>query len=197
MSGHSAIAWVMVSLLALAGVVAGVSATAPVAVLLAAAFFCLLVAIVGMRERSALVAANASRSAIESLTARRMSYVWLWGAIAIFAVYVFQLSWREWPHFFAAFAVAGLVSLGYSALLARDAKEGKEDEAMLSLGRYLCVAQLVGMIVTVIGLAIDPDKEFIYIKETDWAGNGVFLLGATSLALLSAHALATSKRRDT
>jgi hypothetical protein len=48
---------------------------------------------------------------------------------------------------------------------------------------------LIGMIATMAGLAIDPDKEFLHTVESDWAGNGLFLFGALALAIVSAHAL--------
>ncbi len=50
------------------------------------------------------------------------------------------------------------------------------------------------MIVTLIGLAIDPDKEIVYIKETDWAGNGIFVTGAAALLLITAEALFLSRQ---
>jgi hypothetical protein len=195
MSMHSIISWGMIFALGLIGVVAGVSAREPVAVLLATGIVSLLAALVGIRERRALLLAGVSRSAVESLTGRYMGIVWLWGAAAIFTVYAFLLSWREWPHFFAGFTLAGLLSLGYAMLLARDAAEGRDDDTILTLGRYLCIGQLAGMVVAVIGLAIDPDKEFVFIKESDWAGNSIFLLGALALVLLSAHALSAPAKR--
>jgi hypothetical protein len=65
---------------------------------------------------------------------------------------------------------------------------------MLKLGRNFAIAQFVAMLVTIVGLIIDPDKEFLFIKEDDWAGNGIFLFGAIALAVLSGHALFTSKK---
>ena len=194
MTFHSVLSWTVVFGLGLAGIVAAVQAVEPRGLLAATGFVSLLLALVGISERSALIRKQASRSAIESRTARYMGLAWLWGAIAIFAVYVFLLSWREWPQFVAGFGIAGLLSLGYSALLARDAAAGRDDETMLKIGRYLCIGQLVGMIVTIVGLFIDPDKEFIYIDDSDWAGNGIFLFGALSLLLLSLHALRTSPK---
>lgn len=196
MSFHSILSWAMVFALGLTGVVFAVQAVEPRGLLAATGFVSLLLALVGMSERQKLLRKGSSRSTVESLTARYMGLAWLWGAIAIFVVYVFLLSWREWPQFVAGFGVAGLLSLGYSALLARDASAGREDETMLKVGRYLCIGQLVGMIVTIAGLFIDPDKEFIYIADGDWAGNGIFLFGAISLLLLSFHALRTSPKAN-
>ena len=50
------------------------------------------------------------------------------------------------------------------------------------------------MIATLIGLAVDPDKEILHAVDSDWAGNGLFLFGALALALVSAQALIDRNR---
>src|SRR5262245_19963010 len=119
-------------------------------------------ALIAIRDRRRLEASDASPSSIAALTARYMGFVWLWGAISIFIVYVFILTWREWRQFFAGFGIVGLLCVGYAALLDRDAAAGRDDPTMLSLGRYMAFAQLGGMVVTITGLGIDPDKEFLW-----------------------------------
>lgn len=182
--------------LGLAGVVYSAREAEPLGLLGAAGFVNLVLAAVGIGERRSLGRAGAGRSAIESVTARAMGLIWLWGAAALVLVYNLVLSWREWTHFSAAFAAAGLISLGFSALLAKDAEKGKEDATLLRLGRYFAIAQLVGMIATLIGLAVDPDKEILYAVDSDWAGNGIFLFGALALALVSAYALIDRKKNS-
>jgi hypothetical protein len=146
-------------------------------------------AAMAIRERDARLARGENRSAVEASTAGYMGLLWIWGSLGLFVTYLFFLSWREWWQFVIAFAVAGALCLGFARLLQRDADLGREDETMLKLGRYLGIAQLVGMIVTVLGLAIDPDKEFLALKRPDWAANNIFLAGALSLAAITAHAL--------
>ena len=153
-------------------------------------------AAIGVNERRSLRAAGAAPSRIESATARYLGLIWLWGAAALVLVYVLVLSWREWTNFSAAFAGAGALCLGFSALLAKDAAQGRDDATLLRLGRYLGIGLLVGMIATLAGLAIDPDKEILYAVDNDWAGNGIFLFGALALALVSAHALIDGKRNS-
>jgi hypothetical protein len=182
--------------LGLFGVVYSAQEGLPAGLLASAGIVNFILVASGIASRRALSAAGASRSAVESTTARTMGLIWLWGAAALVLVYVLVLSWREWPHFSAAFAGAGLLSLGFSALLAKDAAKGKEDETMLRLGRYLCIGQLVGMVATLIGLIVDPDKEILVATDVDWAGNGIFLFGALALALISAHALIDGKRNS-
>ena len=196
MSIQSMIGLGLVLGLGLAGVVYSAREAEPLGLLGAAGFVNLLLAAVGISERSALNRAGAARSAVESATARTMGLIWLWGAAALVLVYTLVLSWREWPHFSAAFAAAGLISLGFSALLAKDAARGKEDATLLRLGRYFAVAQLAGMIATLIGLAVDPDKEILHAVDADWAGNGIFMFGALALALVSALALIDRKKNS-
>lgn len=189
MTTQSVIAWTLILGLGLAGAYYSAEAREPLGLLGAAALVNLLLVVVALSERRTLSAASEPRSRIESVTARYLGLIWLWGAAGLVLIYVFVLQWREWPHFSAAFAVAGLLCLGFSALLAKDADKGKDDPTLLTLGRYMAIAQLLGMIATMIGLAIDPDKEFFNTSEADWAGNGLFLFGALALALVSAHAL--------
>ena len=196
MSIQSMIGLGLLLALGLAGVVYSAREAEPLGLLGAAGFVNLVLAAVGIGERRSLGRAGAGRSAIESVTARAMGLIWLWGAAALVLVYNLVLSWREWTHFSAAFAAAGLISLGFSALLAKDAEKGKEDATLLRLGRYFAIAQLVGMIATLIGLAVDPDKEILYAVDSDWAGNGIFLFGALALALVSAYALIDRKKNS-
>ncbi|WP_295555775.1 hypothetical protein [uncultured Hyphomicrobium sp.] len=196
MTIHSVLGLGLLMALGLAGVVFSAGEKLPPGLLASAGFVNLLLAAVGISERRALTRAGAAKSAIESATARAMGLIWLWGAAALVLVYVLVLSWREWTHFSAAFAGAGLLCLGFSALLAKDAAKGRDDATLLRLGRYLGIGQLVGMIATLIGLAVDPDKEIFFATDSDWAGNGIFLFGAVALALVSAHALIDGKKNS-
>jgi hypothetical protein len=76
--------------------------------------------------------------------------------------------------------------------MSRDVETGREDETMLKLARYLTIGQLVGMLITMIGLVID-DKMPRDPQEPDWAANNIFFFGAAALALISANALRSPK----
>jgi hypothetical protein len=166
----------------------------PGLLIIATAIAALAWVLMAIRERRSVTAAGASPSKIGAATARYMGVVWLWGAVSLFVIYVFILTWHEWWQFFAAFAVVGALCLGYAALLERDANAGRDDETMLGLGRYLAIGQLIGMIATVIGLAIDPDKELYWPADGDWAGNIIFLFGSLALLAITAHALIYDKK---
>lgn len=164
--------------------------------LVVAAIVAALLAVRGILVHRSVTAAAASRSAVASSNAASMALIWLWGGIALVVIYTSILTWREWWQFALAFLVAGGISLGFSSLLARDAAAGKEDETMLKLARNFGWIQLVGMVLTMIGLLVDPDKRFLQVRDRweDWAANSIFFFGAAALAVLSAYALKMEKR---
>ena len=64
---------------------------------------------------------------------------------------------------------------------------------MLRIARYLAIVQLVGMVVTMLGLIIDGKMvRFLTLRFTDWAANNVFF-GALGIAVISAYALRNNK----
>jgi hypothetical protein len=100
------------------------------------------------------------------------------------------LVWREWWQFFLGAGAASGVCLFFSAVLDKDARQGREDETMLKLGRTLAIVQLVGMLIAVLGLLIDGKMtRFLNPRYTDWAANNVFFFGALAVAAISANAL--------
>lgn len=195
MTVHTIIGWGTLLGLGLAAAVYAAQAQEPVALLGTCALVNLLVAAVGVNERRRLSSAGANRSLVEATTARYMGMLWLWGGAALILIYVLVLYWREWSHFSAAFVGVGLLCFGFSWMLSKDAAQGREDETLLKIGRYLGIGQLVGMIATMIGLGIDPNKEFLLTRKADWAGNAIFLFGALGLAIVSAHALIDARKK--
>lgn len=155
-----------------------------------AALCALIFAVIGVRENSQLTAAGASQHAIGASSARNMGLVWIWGAAILALSYLFLIPpWREWLHFFGAFAVVGVLCLLFAAALERDANTNSDDQTMLKLGRILTIGQVVGMVAMLIGLGIDPDKSILTKVRLDWAANIVFVFGGLALFVISAHAL--------
>jgi hypothetical protein len=186
------ISWLIVFAASIVAIVLAAASEAPDLLMAAAGLTSLIFLLLALRERRALAAASRSRRG--AATARHVGLVWIWGGLGLLLTYALVLAWPEWWHFCLAFLAVGTLCLVYAAQLERDAGAGREDEAMLKLGRYLAIGQLVGMVVTVVGLAIDPDKEFLWIREGDWAGNIIFLFGAIALAAITAHALLTDTK---
>lgn len=155
-----------------------------------AALAALLFAILGFQDNVRLRKAGATQHAIGASSAKYMGLVWLWGAAILGLSYMFLIPpWREWSHFFAAFALVGILCMVFSSALERDAESNSGDQTMLKLGRILTIGQVIGMLAMLIGLTIDPDKSMVSKARPDWAANIVFVFGGLALLVISAHAL--------
>jgi hypothetical protein len=181
---------------------AGLAASVYTAAMTASPAHMLVNAVVGLlifafayRERAALIASGAVKSAVASSTARHMGYVWLWGALGFLAIYTTVMSWHEWWHFCLGFAAIGALCLYFSITLRRDADAGREDASLLQIARYLTIAQLVGMIATIVGLILD-NKMPRTVAEPDWAANNICFFGAVALALISINALRSGAKTE-
>ncbi len=177
--------------LGVSGAIATVAADARILNLVFAGVTALLFAFEGVQALGRMQTRGASETELAEASATRMGLVWAWGALALIVIYLGLLSWREWWHFFSAFAVAAVASFGLAAALRRDVAAGGGDGTMLKLGRLLAKGQIVGMAAAVIGLVVDGKvTRFMNpVKYPDWAGNNLFLFGAVALAVLSFAAL--------
>lgn len=193
---NSQIVWVFLLAFGLGAVVATAMANAPGVHMGVAAAVAAVYALRGILVHRQQAAAGASRSAVASSNSMSMALVWLWGGLSVLVIYTGVLAWREWWQFALAFIAVGVISLGFAVMMGRDAAAGKEDASMLKLARTLTWVQLAGMAITMVGLAVDPGKRFLIIRERweDWAGNSIFFFGAAALAVLSTYALLKDKR---
>lgn len=186
----SLVIWMLILTISLSAMVISAAAGLPVVHMAVTGLVSLVMALIAVRENQTLIASGAIKSEIAASTARYMGLVWTWGALGLFITYNFILVWKEWWQFFLAFAVLGVLCIFLATALSRDASSGKNDETMLTVGRYLTVAQLVGMMVTVIGLLIDGKMvRFMTPRYTDWAANNIFFFGALAMAAISFNAL--------
>lgn len=189
--------WMLGISLGIAILVISAALGQPLLHMAAAAIIGLVIALVAIKENRDLHAAGASTPTIAASTARHMGFVWVWGALSLLVTYYFILKWHEWFHFFLAFAVAGALCLFIAGTLERDAVAGREDPTMMKIARYLTIGQLVGMVITVLGLLIDGKMtRYLTPRFTDWAANNIFFFGAIALAALSANSLMTSKSKS-
>lgn len=157
-----------------------------------AAIVAIFMALTAIYEARAMRAGGASATAIAAANARYMGLIWTWGAVALFVTYNFILSWKEWVPFFVAFMVAAGLCLYFSATMRKDDEAGTRDPVMKKIGRYLTIAQVVGMGIVVLGLLVDG-KMSRFLKARpgweDWAANNIFFFGAVALMLIGIHAL--------
>lgn len=186
--------WMFGIAIGIAVLVISAAAGQPLIHMAVSALISLVIALIAIGENRRLHAAGASKTVVASSTARHMGFIWVWGALSLLVTYFFILKWNEWLHFFLAFAVAGALCLFIANTLDRDAAAGREDPSMMKIARYLTIVQLVGMIITVLGLLVDGKMtRYLTPRFTDWAANNIFFFGAIGLAAISLNALRTTR----
>lgn len=180
--------WIAALAIGLLAIILSAAAERPGLHLALAALVCLGFVVLAIWDFQRLLANSANLPALASATARDMGFVWAWAALGMLFTYVFILSWHEWWQYVLAAGVVAALCFFFSASMSRDADSDREDETMLKLARYLTIGQLVGMLITMIGLIVD-NKMPRDPQQPDWAANNIFFLGAAALALISANAL--------
>jgi hypothetical protein len=180
--------WIAALAIGMLAIILSAAAERPGLHLALAALVCLGFVVLAIWDFQRLLANSANLPALASATARDMGFVWAWAALGMLFTYVFILSWHEWWQYVLAAGVVAALCFFFSASMSRDADSDREDETMLKLARYLTIGQLVGMLITMIGLIVD-NKMPRDPQQPDWAANNIFFLGAAALALISANAL--------
>lgn len=151
----------------------------------------ILFALMAIRELTASAAAGEPRATLAAKSARSMGLVWTWAALVIFVTYgTGVLSWKEWPAHVVGLVAVGGLCLAISNILSKSSNAGGHDETMLTMARFVALAQLVGMIVLMIGFLVDGQmKRFLVERFTDWPAKNVMFFGAMALAAISGAAL--------
>ncbi len=152
-------------------------------------------------ENRRLHEAQASEYQIAASTARHMGLVWSWGALSLLMTYMPSLNiliWKEWLTFTGMFAGLAVLCLFMATTIANDEAKGRQDRSLLNIAHYLSVTQLVGMVIAMIGLVADKKFPPVVKKSIDWqdwAANNYFFFGAAALAVISANALISARKR--
>ena len=191
----SAWVWIVALVIGTAAVFGSAAVHNPSLNLALTAIVALAFAALAAWDRRQLAAAGASAPTLSSAAARSMAVVWAWVASSLLLIYVFALSWGEWWQYCLGAGAVAALCLFFASTMKRDAESGHRDEAMLNLARYLTVAQLVGMVIAMIGLIID-DKMPRDPSKPDWAASAIFFFGAASLAAISLNALRGSSTQQ-
>jgi hypothetical protein len=185
----------MVSLtLGLCAVILTAAINQPAWHLVATGLISVVFAILAIRENHALIAQGATKNVIAASTARYIGLIWTWGAIGLLVIYslIFEGHWAEWWQFFIGFLFAAVGSIVFANMLTRDAEAGREDPAVIKLGRVLVMVLLVGMVIAIASLFIDGK----FPRDTshpDWAACNIFFFGALSVGAMCINALLSSK----
>lgn len=196
--------WLVALAICVGATIGGVSTGRPDVLMLVMSV--ISVGVVGwiIAENWQLYKANTPMPMIAAATGRHMGFVWSLGALGLLITYTTFLEWKEWLVFTGAFSAVAIMSLAFSVMVTSRPRETGDavaeaapgDDAMLKLGNYLAIVQLVGMIVAMIGLVLDgkmPASTDANPGWYDWAGNVLFFYGALMLAAISANALYTKK----
>jgi hypothetical protein len=167
--------------------------------LLIAAGTNILFALMAIRELAASAAAGDSRALLAAKSARSMGMVWTWAGLVIFVTYgTGVLAWKEWPAHVIGLVIAGGLCLAISNILMKPANSDGHDETLLTLARFGTIAQLVGMVLLMLGFLIDGQmKRFLVERFTDWPAKNVMFFGAMALAAISGAALKLIPARRT
>lgn len=186
----SMIIWGIAFAISLAAMLVTAGARLPMAHLSLALLICLGIAFVALLENQKLRSEGAQRAVVAATTARNMGFIYIWGAGVIALTYISLLSWHEWWHWLAGFAVVGTACVFYANTLTRDTEAGREDATMLKIGKILTWIQLIGMSAAIVGMLVDGKlSRYVDPKHQDWAAQNIFFAGAVGLAILSAYAL--------
>lgn len=182
--------WLFSLAAALCATILAAAAHQPNLQMTAVAVVCVAISLIAVRDHQKLRTTGAPISAIASSTARYLSLIWAWAALAVLITYVFVIDkhWAEWWQFFIGFSFAAIASIGFSVLLDRDRAAGRDDAMLVRMGRVLLQAQVIGMAAGIISLFVD-NKFPRDASHADWAGCNIFFFGALAIAAISLDAL--------
>lgn len=188
-------AWFISLTLGLCAVIVTAGAQQPFLNLIATGLVSAAFASMAIRENLALTGGGEDKTIVAGSTARYIGLVWAWAAIALLVIYalVFENSWPEWWQFFLSFATAAVGCIIFANMMERDAQSGKEDDAVMGVGRLLVKIQLVGVAVGIVSLFVDGK----FPRDTanaDWAACNIFFFGGLAVAAICANALSSSRR---
>lgn len=156
-----------------------------------AASVAIIFALVSFRDTRKLIQSGAPRPAVCAMSARCMSLIWAWGALALAITYgTGILRWPNWQLFFVVAISAACLCTFVSFTLRADVKRGHHDTKLVKIGGCLACFQLFAMIAIIATLAVRGGSALHSVRaEESWAAYQIFLFGALGLAAVSAHAI--------
>lgn len=189
--------WLILALcLSVAVIVLGAGRGAQLLVGLSAGLFALVILVVGLRSNQPLWSVQAARAtdqaAIEAarFNAWLMAVAFVWGAIAMFAVY--SLSGLRWQHgwqYGAGMALFSAFAYIFGLMLERSGPA--RHRQLLKSGLQLTMLQGIAAIAGLVFLIGSGKLETF---RPDWAANQIFLWGGLAIVGLSAIAVTTQRK---
>lgn len=192
----SQVLWMIILTVSVCAMILSASIGDPATLMAMTGIVSFALALVAISEHRRLETANASRGTLSASIARSMGLIWFWGALGLLVSYglILSATWPVWPVFFGLFATAAVACLLFAATLDRDESLGRKDDHMIELGNYLMITQLLGMLATLILMAVDPSKQLLSSEQPDWVANNIFVAGAIALTAVSAYALIQNRQ---
>jgi hypothetical protein len=193
--------WMIVLTVSVSAIIISAAAGLPTIHAFVAGIVAVSMALLSLKEQTTISAEGGDERLMAASSARYMGLVWAWAALSIFVCYFPYFNiirWPEWlPFALVCAAVAGLC-LFFGMTLNAEAEKGSDDDTMTNLAYYLNVGQFAGMLVAMVGLALDgkfPAKVNANPGWQDWAANNTFFFGALALAVISGYALFVANRK--
>ena len=135
--------------------------------------------------------AQAQRQAarVAGVNARLMGTTYVWGAIALMAIYsLTQLRWQHGWQYALGMACLGVVSFVFAVLLEK--KDARQLPALLNVAKLLTIIQAAG---ATLGLVYLIGSGKMASLRPDWAANHIFLFGGLAIAFLSDFSLRSNR----
>lgn len=123
--------------------------------------------------------------------ARLIAIVYMWGAVALMAIY--YLTRLNWYHAWQYAAGMALISAGIFAYVHVLGRQGSllRQPVALQLVEALTALQVIAA-AGGLGFLLGTGK--LMTRKDDWAANDVFLMGGLAIIVLSVHALLSQQR---
>ncbi|MGE8941699.1 hypothetical protein ACO2I3_07290 [Leptospira interrogans] len=187
--------WLILALcLSVAVIVLGAGRGAQMLVGASAGLFALVVLVVGLRANQPLWSEEQTtdEAAVEAarFNAWLMAIAFVWGAVAMFAVYTLSgLRWQHGWQYGAGMALLGAFAYVFGVLLDRAGPGARRP--VLQRGLQLTMLQGVA---AVAGLVFLIGSGKLETFRPDWAANQIFLFGGLAIVGLSAIAVITQRK---
>ncbi len=132
---------------------------------------------------------NYSIALAAARNARLMGVCYVWGAVALMAVYsLTQLRWQHGWQYALGMALFGVTGFAFAAKLKRE--DLNQYDLVFRLARFLTILQGIG---ATLGLIFLIGTGKMSSLQDDWAANHVFLFGGIAIVLLSVFSLRSNK----
>ncbi len=121
--------------------------------------------------------------------ARLMGVCYVWGAVALMAIYsLTQLRWQHGWQYALGMALFGVTGFVFASKLKRE--DLNQYDLVFRVARFLTIIQGIGAVLGLVYLVAMGKMSSVH---DDWAANQVFLFGGIAIVLLSVFSLRSNR----